>query len=230
MLSTIKKFTAISILILVLLSGLAGASNVFNFKSLNYDSASTKTITLYRYGPDGTVNSMQINIDPKDGKNLEDVIAEKCREMMGNDAVIQSYLSGNNSNTTINAFSRVTSHGKGTHLKSPFSIRIPFLFLLKYGLLQKLPLRYRILGPRWIPLVIGNYSQDESAETDIKTVPTPIRPDATQITVEGKHIVLIYGFVGYTGWRGTSADFYEKKGWATGFDGYGSFIFCAKFP
>lgn len=225
---TIKKFTVISILLLVLFSGLTGASNVFNIKSLNYDSASTKTITLYRYGSDGTIAS--VNIVYSEGQNLEEVIAKKCRELIDSNIVIQSYLSGNNSNTTINAFSRVTSHGKGTHLKSPFSIRIPFLFLLKYGLLQNLKLRYRILGPRWIPIVIGNYSQDESAETNIKTVSTPIRPGTPPITINGKHIVLVYGFVGYTGWRGTSADLYEKMGWATGFDGYGSFIFCAKFP
>jgi hypothetical protein len=223
-----KKITAISILLLVLVSGLAGASNILFNENSPDCSTCTKTVTLYRYGPDGTIAS--VNIAYSEGQNLEEVIAEKCRELIDGNTVIQSYLSGNNSNTTINVFSRVTSHGKGTHLKSPFSIRIPFLFLLRYGLLRELPLRYRILGPRWIPIIIGNYSQDERAETVIKTVSTPIRPGTPPITIKGKHIVLVYGFVGYTGWRGTSADFYEKMGWVTGFDGYGSFIFCAKFP
>ena len=214
-------------LLLFLVSGLASASNIFNPESLNYDSANTKTIKLYRYGPDGTI--MTANIAYSEGQNLEEVIKEKCRAMLGDDSVVQSYFSGNNSNTTINVFSRVTSKGKGTHLKSPFSIRIPFLFLLRYGLLQELPLRYRILGPRWYPIVIGNYSQDENAETYISPERMPIRPDPIQVSIKGKHIVLVYGFIGFTGWRGTSADFYEKMGWATKFDGYGSFIFCAMF-
>jgi len=224
----IKKITAVSVLLLILVSGLASVSNVSIAESSSDDSTCMKTVTLYQYGPDRIITSA--NIAYSEGQNLEEVIARKCRELINSDTVTQSYFLGNNSNTTINVFSRVTSHGKGTHLKSPFSIRIPFLFLLRYGLLQELQLRYRILGPRWFPLVIGNYSQDESAETYIETVRTPIRPDTMQITVKGKHIVLVYGFVGFTGWRGTSADFYEKMGWATGFDGYGSFIFCAKFP
>ena len=223
----IKKMTVVSMLLLFLVSGLASASNLYITKNLTDCSARTETITLYQYGSDGTITTA--NIAYSEGQNLEEIIEGKCRAMLGDDKVIQSYSPGNNSNTTINVFSRVTSSGKGTHLKSPFSIRIPFLFLLRYGLLQELPLRYRILGPRWYPIVIGNYSQDENAETHIKTVPTPIRPNATQIDIKGKHIVLVYGFIGFTGWRGTSAEFYEKMGWATKFDGYGYFIFCAMF-
>ena len=76
----IKKLTVVSVLLLFLASGLAGASSVLNSGNSNNDSANTQTITLYQYGPDGSIASA--NIAYSKGQNLEEVIAEKCSEMI----------------------------------------------------------------------------------------------------------------------------------------------------
>jgi len=226
---TTKKLMVVSVLLFVLISGLTGAYSASIPKSSTDGSIHTETVTLYRYGPDGTITPININIAFQEGQNPDEAIAQKCSELVSTDIGIQTYLSGNNNMTNVSMFARVTSFGAGSHLKSFFSIRIPFLSLLKYGLLQNLPLRYKIFGPRWIPIIVCNYSKDEGAKTSIETVPTPIRPNKTEITIEGKHAIWVSYFVGYVGWRGTSADFYDTRGLRTGFDGYASFIIYEKF-
>ena len=225
----VKKLTVISVLIFVLVSGFASASFISIKNNPSNDPVNAETVTLYRCGPDGTITPINVNIAFQEGQNPDEAIAQKCSELVSTDIGMQNYFSGNNNMTNISMFARVTSFGAGTHLKSFFSIRIPFLFLLKYGLLQKLPLRYKLLGPRWIPLIVCNYSKDEGAKTSIETVPTPTRPDKTEITIEGKHTIWVSYFVGYVGWRGTSADFCDTRGLRTGFDGYASFIIYEKF-
>jgi hypothetical protein len=86
-----------------------------------------------------------------------------------------------------------------------------------------------LFGIRRVPLMVCNYSQDAKAWTHIKTVSTPARPYEKEIVVEGKHTVLVSGFVGYVGWQGIKADFFDRRGLRTGFDGYASLIFCKKF-
>jgi len=221
----IKKISVIFTLLLLLTAGLASTSIAFSGETPHEAIPLTKKVTLYRYGPDGSIRPIRVDIELAKGQDMAEAILEECSELIDSDTVIQSYLSGNKPNISMNMFSRITSKGKGSHLKSPFSIRIPFLFLLKYGLLQELPLIYRILGPRLFPLVHCNYSNDENARTYIKTEPSPIRPDPIEITIEGKHEVWVSWFIGYTGWLGSSAGFYDKRGLTTGFDGYASFIF-----
>jgi hypothetical protein len=57
-----------------------------------------------------------------------------------------------------------------------------------------------------------------------------MRPDPDPIRIEGNHTVIVFGFVGYTAWRGMNAEFIDNMGWRTGFDGYAYLVACMKFP
>jgi hypothetical protein len=213
-----KKLTVTFVLLLVLISGFAGASVSSAKESSSDDSACAKTVTLYRYGPDGTVTPIRTNVYLEGGQNLDEVIAEKCSELLDNDIEMQNYVSSNGLKN-ISYWSHVSSWGIGQHWKSPFRFHIPLLVLLRFKLFPDVPLWYKIFGINVIPWVFCSYMNDENAHTKIETLPTPTRPDNTTI-INGMHNVTAFAFFGYTYWRGTHAKWFDNSGKETGFDGY----------
>jgi hypothetical protein len=219
-----KKLTVISVLLLFLVSGFAGASFASIKDNPSDDSVNNEIVTLYRYGPDGTITPVSVNIACQEEQNLDDIIAEKCSELLDKDLEIKNYVSITDNVTTLFGLSRIKSSGVGLHWKSPLRFRIPLFVMLRFRLFQDVPLKYKILGINVIPLVHCNYMNDENASTNIETIPTPFRPDKETMSIEGKHNVTALFFFGYTYWRGTRANWFDDSGKSTGFDGYAYII------
>jgi len=213
-----KKMVVMFMLALLLVSGLAGASTLYIPNNLPDDSAYSEIVTLYRYGPDGTIIPVNVNVAYGEGQNLDEAIVKKCSELLDNDVEMQDYISSNGLKN-ISYWSHVSSWGIGQHWKSPFRFRIPLLMLLRFKLFPDVPFRYKIFGINVIPWVFCNYSNDENAHTKIETLSTPTRPKNTTI-IYGMHNVLAIGFFGYTYWLGTHAKWFDDSGKETGFDGY----------
>ena len=79
-----------------------------------------KEITVYRYGPDGTVTPKKVMIKLEKDQDLGKAIAEKCDELIEGDTEMQSFFQGNNSSSYV--LKRISSYGRGLHLR--FTIRI----------------------------------------------------------------------------------------------------------
>lgn len=227
----VKKLSVIFVTLVFLVSGLTVASVASVQEGSLDESEFTRTVTLYRYGPDKSIRPVRVNIVLAKGQDLGEAIVEKCSELVENDAEMQDYIFGNVSQINISVLSRVRSWGKGFHWKSAIRIRIPFPLLLRYRIftmLSDLPLRYKIFGINVIPRVYCNYSNDEKAWTEITTLPLPSRQDVNTTRVEGNHTIMIIGFIGYTGWRGMQAQWLDRLGKRTGFDGYAFLTVCKK--
>jgi len=224
MLSRINKVSAIGIICLVLLSGLAAITVAsVQYGSSGKSAEQTTTITLYRYGPDGSITPVKVDIRITSGQDLGEAILEKCSELVDNDIEMLNYISGNGYTTNGSIWANISSWGKGLHWKSSFRFRIPLLVILRFKVFQDVPFRYKIFGINVIPWVHCNYMNDDNATTTIETLPTPSRPDKKTTVVEGRHNVTAFSFFGYTYWRGARAKWFDDSGTATGFDGYAIF-------
>jgi len=188
-----KKLIGILLTLVILISGISTVSGM----SLNNENPETseeenqeiQTVTLYRYGPDGSISTMKINVELEEGQDINDAIEEKCLEILEDDEEIQGLL---NENVTRNALSRVRSRGRGLHLKFTFTIS----WLKKYDIFPLLP-PYIFRRIR-IPIVYCRYPNDLNA----KTVITPVL-DKDNITEEDDpHSVLCVGFIGFKWWIG----------------------------
>jgi hypothetical protein len=224
-----KKLTVISVLLLFLVSGFAGASFASIKDNLSDDSVNNETVTLYRYGPDGTVTPIQVNIDLEDGQNVDEAVAEKCSELFNNDMAMRSYLSDGNSSINFSGMAHIRSVGTGFHWKSPVGFRIPFTTILRYRMFSVVPLRYKLFGMKVIPRVYCEYLNDKDAVTEITPLPTPMMHSGNTTRIEGNHTVAIFGFVGYTGWWGMNAKYIDAHKMRTWIDGYAFFTACVKF-
>ncbi len=192
--------------------------------SANSSNALSKTIVLYRYGPNGSV--VPVLLELSEGENNRQGLLDACGTLLEQDTEIQNFIFNN---TSLEVMSRVNSYGKGFHWKSPFSFRIPLTMLFRYRLFDSIKLRYKLLGLNSIPRVVCNYPEDENAKTEIMPLPLPVRqqPNATIIT--GPHEVRVLGFVGYAMWRGMNAGWFDARQLPTGFDGYAVFVSCSNY-
>jgi len=224
-----KKLAVISVLLLFLISGFAGASFASIKDNPSSDSVSTETVTLYRCGPDGTATPINVDITFKEGQNLDELIAKKCSELFDKDMAMKTYLLGGNSSINMSGIAHIRSVGTGFHWKSPVGFRIPFSTILRYRMFSVVPLRYKIFGMKVIPRVYCEYLNDKDAVTEITPLPTPMRHSGNTTRIEGNHTVAVYGFVGYTGWWGMNAKYIDAHKIRTWFDGYAFFTACVKF-
>lgn len=211
-----RKFNAISLIFILLTTGLISQSIAF----ANEKTQSTEKFTIYRHGPDGTITPMQIDVSLDKEKDIQEAISKKLEEFITDDLEIQNYLSSDRGAKNISFYTSVKSWGKGLHLQSPFRFRIPFLFLLRFRLFPDVPLRYKILGLNVIPRVHCNYMNDVDAKTTLELLPTKSRPVKETVLIEGAHNVTAYGFIGYTFWRGMYARIIDGLELGTGFAGY----------
>ncbi len=173
-----------------------------------------------------SVSTAQTNTSLQESQILE-LINEKCSDLFGGGD--NSTISFNNSTIKVSGLVRIRSWGGGFHWRSSFAFRIPFTIILKYRLFDIIPLRYKIFGMKVTPRVYCTYLDDTKAFTEITPLPTPMRPNPSKIRIEGNQTVAVFGFVGYTAWRGTNAEFIDDKEWRTGFDGYASLVVCKSY-
>lgn len=182
-----------TIVMLVCLAILMPAISVAYGETIEDKEISTETITLFRYGPDGSITPVKVKIDTTGGKDLGQAIADKCEELFGNDAGMQKYMekSIGNSNISIGIL-KIKSHGRGFHFKTKLLAKMAInLILLKLNL----P-RLGVMIEK--PLIFCKYSKDTKANTTI----TPIlRPNAIK-SIQGPHSVVVIDFVGFTTWIG----------------------------
>lgn len=178
-------------------------------------AASTKTVTLYRYGIDGSITPIQVDITLDDGEDIGEAIADKCSKLMKSDIEIQDFVKKNGS---IGVLSKIWSRGRGLHFKA--NIRIQLIKRVKLFPLLPPYFRTAII----IPTIYCRYPKDVKAHTEI----TPLRDgkNATTKIVDGPHGVLAVGFIGYKGWLGHVS--FLGFGLRTGFAGYTMLVSCKK--
>jgi hypothetical protein len=211
-----KKLTVISVLLLFLVSGLASASLVSVQESSPDDSVATNTVTLYRYGPDGTITPVQVDIDLDEQQDVAGAIVEKCGKLTENDMEIQNFI---NKNSSAGIFSHIISKGRGFHFKTRICISFPKRFDLFPLLPPYFGLRIKI------PIVYCRYPNDADASTTI----TPLLRKNITRSIEGNHTILVFGFIGYAGWIGhfsrSPFDIIPRQ-----INGYAMMVNCRSLP
>ena len=206
----IKKMMILLSLLVFLTSGLAASSAI---TSLEKATTSMKTVTMCRYGIDGSIRIENINIMVKEGQYIEEIVANKCSELLKRDIEIQGYI--NNENTS-GILAKIWSRGRGIHLK----------FMPRIQLIQKFKL-FPLLPPYFrtaiiLPTLWCNYPTDVKARTEI--IPLLI---GENISYDGPHRICAIGFIGYMGWIGRVS--LLGFGVRTGFAGYTMLYKCTIF-
>jgi len=173
---------------------------------------STKTITLYRYGPDGSIMPVEVKIDAKNGQYIGEAIANKCEELFKNDRELQN--STNISVLKMGLFCKIKSQGRGFH----YQMKLLGKLAIRYILFRlELPRIHTLLDK---PLIYCNYEKDTRANTTI----TSLLFNKTQY-IDGKHSVIVRDFVGYTSWFGRFS-FSPFDILPRGFFGYAKLAVC----
>lgn len=189
----------------------------------------TKTVTLYRYGSDGTISPITVDLKLKKGEDLAEILADKCNELVENDFEMRNFIqnSCNSSNETdnttetyksLNIFSKINSKGKGLHLKT----KIRWKLVSKFKIFRILPPYFRKTAT--IPFIYCKYTNDPTANTTIHSMLF----NSTK-SFEGNHSIFVYKFVGYASWIGrfsfTPFDFLPRS-----FSGYAAVAYCKSIP
>jgi len=198
-----SRKSIVFIVCLIVLVSSFGYSMAKSIDSVNKNSnnSSIETMTIFRYGPDGSVTPIKVSLNLNKVDDLGEVLADKCNELFEKDTKMQMYLQNLLENTTLNlSFSfgllYIKSHGRGLHFKTKTIVTIITRFKI-----------FKIMLPHFKVhikkhLIFCRYKNDARA----KTVITPLirsmsDPNVTKI-IEGNHSVLVHNFVGYTTWCG----------------------------
>lgn len=189
-----KKIIGILLSFLILLSGITTVSAI-NIKNETITSEKNETIeefetvTIFRYGLDGSVEPFQIELKVDDQKDISQLMEEKCEELLKEDPEFKELA---NNNSKYNFITRIKSRGRGIHLK----IAPQILWPLKFKLFPLLP-PYIFRRVR-IPIIYCRYSRDQKAYTTL----TPLI-GGNSTTINGSHSVLSIGFFGFKWWVGS---------------------------
>lgn len=189
-----KKLIVTLVSLIILLSGLSTASAISIKKDSSYTSeaetsTSTKMVTLYRFGTDGSITPVEVEVEVEEGQDINEAIEEKCLTILENDTEFQGLL---NDSVSRNITSIVRSRGRGFHLKFVFTIQ----WLKSFDFFPLLP-PYIFRRIR-IPIVYCKYKNDPKAKTTI----TPLLNRTNKLVVEGPHSVRSIGFFGFKWWFG----------------------------
>ena len=124
-----KKLVVIFVSLAFLTSGSLTLS-AFPIKKIKADEKEVtsttqliETVTVYRYGLDGFITTVDVEIELGKGQDINDGIAEKCEELFENDTEFQSLFKGN---TSRGFMSFVRSKGRGLHIRLLRRIRLMF--------------------------------------------------------------------------------------------------------
>jgi hypothetical protein len=164
---------------------------IYNLKKPIQNNEITKEITVYRHGPDGSITPQKVIIKIEEGQDIGEVIAEECEKLFTNDIEMQSFLKGNNSSSYF--VKRVTSYGRGLHLKIKPRIQLD----KRVDLFPLLPPYSKTAY--FVPIRYCRYNNDPGAYTRISGLNS--RKNITQ-EYHGPHQIFSVGFIGFTGWIG----------------------------
>lgn len=176
-----------------------------------------KIYTIYRYGPDGSITPLQVDIDIDKDENL----ADKCEELFENDIEMQKLVEIELENITFGFICKVKSQGKGFHYKSMFLEKIILRFVLfRLGLPRITTILHK-------PLIVCRYAKDTSAKTTITQLfGNNDTTNKTKIVI-GNQTVIAQNFIGYTTWAGRfSKSLFDIIPRA--FAGIARFVICIK--
>ena len=198
--NTLVKKSVVVIICLTFLISAVGSSTAVIIKSKETTeevSEQIETITLYRYGPDGSVTPITVEFKIEDDQEYMDALIEKCQEILDDDAEIISYFNNdddNESNSSLKFGKKafVTSYGRGFHFKMKW--RLSF-FLTQRLFTFSLP---KIIIKLNRPWVLCNYKNDSKAKTIIR--PNTL-VNHTQV-INGSHSIMLRNFVGLAMWSG----------------------------
>ena len=189
-----KKLIGILISFIILFSGITTASAI-NMKNevISQDEKNTeqevKTVTIFRYGLDGSVEPFEVEIEVDEQTDIFGLMEEKCNELLENDPEFNKLADNQSRFKYIN---KIRSRGRGIHLK----IAPQILWPVKIKLFPLLP--PYIFRRVKIPIIYCRYSRDSQAYTQL----TPLIGGNTS-TIEGPHSVFSIGFFGFKWWVGT---------------------------
>jgi len=214
---TVKRLSIFLICLTLFLSstGLASAfQNISNNSKID-------TIIIYRYGPDGSVIPVELNVN-LERKNLKEILIDKCKELLENDSQIQDFLSNVTFNFTADAgYLFIKSQGRGFHFKTKTEVKI----LTKFKLFKLMIPRIKIKTNK--DLIFCRYYNDERANTTIKPIIRNIMGKNATKYIEGNHTIFVRNFVGYTTWCGRFSfspfDILPRT-----FVGFGRLVVCNK--
>ena len=203
----IKKMITIAITFTFLLTAVnLSQANAVNKTILKDEKIETEKFTFYRYGPDGTVTPIEIEVDTKNIDNIEDFLADKCEELFEKDTEIQNFLKSKINSFMANrtqfnlsfnfGYLHVKSKGRGFHYNTALLGEI----ILRYALFRLgLPRPQSIFAK---PLVFCRYSGDNSSQTTITPIIRSLFRTNATTQINGNHSLLLISFVGITSWIG----------------------------
>jgi hypothetical protein len=192
-----KKLIVILVVLGFIFSGISIASgeNIVKYNKLpkaenvtSEKNENTITVTLFKHEFDGTKTPIEIEIEPEEGKDIEEQIEEKCLELLDKDPLIGRLAE---ENITQELFYKVRSRGRGLHIR--FNSRVQFFKL--YKLFPFLPPYFRTFVI--VPLIICNYRNDNRAKTTLNQI-----NGNNTTTIVGPHRVISVGFYGISWWIG----------------------------
>jgi len=194
-----KKIIVILVVLGVISSGIAVVSGEKVTKSQNNhkteevkseNNDNTITVTLFKHDFDGSKTPIEVDIELEAGKNVEDLIEEKCWEILDDDPFIKRL---EDENLTQEFFMKIRSRGRGLHLR--FNSRVQFFKL--YKLFPFLPPYFRTFYI--VPLLICQYKRDKKAFTTLE----PLKANTSNSSlITGPHRVISIGFYGISWWVG----------------------------
>ncbi len=189
-----NKISVILVIHIIILSGISAASAIdIKNKSLTCEekksNVKVETVTLFRYGLDGSETPFEFEIQIIDDVDLYELIEKKCEELIEQDFEFQKLL---DNKSKLNFLSMVRSKGRGIHLK----IAPQFIWPVRFKLFPLLP-PYIFRRVR-IPIIYCRYSRDSNAYTKV----TPLVSGVAKTTRES-HSVLSIGFYGFKWWIGS---------------------------
>jgi hypothetical protein len=197
-------------------------------------TSTSNKVTLYRHGLDGSITPIEIDISIEDGQDIEEVLDDKCREILEADEEIQEQAQAL-SDLTFGAIVYIESRGKGFHYQAKL---IEKLFL-RFWLWKLVLPRVALFMAR--PIVFCRYDKDPEARTYFKTI-SPTKwisyyiPDNIEqflwrqnrsVEIIGNHSVAVNSFIGITSWMGRFS-FSPLNLRAHRFFGYGRFVVTNK--
>jgi len=197
-----KPLTLIICVLFLLTIAQAGMSKTLNSEKKEEieNQVDTQKITLYRYGVNGEITPVEVEIDLSE-EDIGKAMQEKCQELFEEDQELQNYVLNLETKAQKSGLKfgwgsyRITSHGKGYHFKTKWILRLVIkLILIKLGLPRiNLPGRRRV--------IFCNYNKDPNANTTIEPI-LGIIGTRNLTYIEGNHSIFVNNFVGFTTWIG----------------------------
>ncbi len=191
-----KKLIVILVALGFISSGIAFASgeqvtkyNIRETEEITSDmDENTITVTLFKHEFDGSRTPIEVEIELEEGKDIGELIEEKCLEYLEDDPIINRLVE---ENITQELIMKIRSRGRGLHIR--FNSRVQFFKL--YKLFPFLPPYFRTFVI--VPLIICNYKNDNRANTTLSQI-----KGNNSTTVVGPHRVISIGFYGISWWIG----------------------------